>query len=129
LLESSDLVAFAGSGDLGRSREFYEGVLGLPVIEHNDFACVLDANGTVLRVTAVPEVARAGYTVLGWEVADIVATVRGLAAKGVRFLRYDGMDQDGDGIWTTPGGQQVAWFTDPDANTLSLTQTTPGTTQ
>jgi hypothetical protein len=32
------------------------------------------------------------------------------------------MDQDGDGVWTVPGGDQVAWFADPDGNILSLTQ-------
>ena len=40
---------------------FYEQTLDLPVLEQDDFACVLDAHGTTLRVTAVPEVIRAGY--------------------------------------------------------------------
>ena len=122
MLESSDVVAFAAAADLPRARAFYERKLGLPVVEENDFACVFDANGTMLRVTAVPEVLRAGYTVLGWRVTDIEATVRGLTAKGVVFNRYDGMNQDENGIWTTPGGEQVAWFADPDGNTLSITQ-------
>jgi catechol 2,3-dioxygenase-like lactoylglutathione lyase family enzyme len=122
MLESSEVVAFVGAADLVRARSFYEGTLGLPVVEHNDFACVLDANGTMLRVTAVGEVSPAGYTVLGWRVSDIDAAVRGLTARGVAFRRYDGMDQDSRGIWTTPGGEKVAWFTDPDGNTLSLTQ-------
>ncbi len=122
MLESSHVVAFAAATDLHRARVFYEQVLGLPVVDHNDFACVLDANGTMLRVTAVPEVCQAGYTVLGWRVTDVVAAVRGLTARGVVFLRYDGIDQDDDGIWTTPGGDKVAWFADPDGNTLSLTE-------
>ena len=122
MLESSDLVAFAAATDLSRARMFYEQALGLPVVEFNDFACVLDANGTMLRIAAVPEVSGAGYTVLGWRVANIAAIIRDLIARGVVFLRYDGMDQDGDGVWTTPGGEKVAWFTDPDGNVLSLTQ-------
>ena len=122
MLQTSEVVAFVGSADLRQARVFYEQVLGLRLIEQNDFACVLDANGTMLRVTAVTGVARAGYTVLGWQVSDIAAMVRGLTAKGVVFLRYDGMDQDDSGIWTTPGGDQVAWFADPDGNVLSLTQ-------
>lgn len=122
MLESSDVVAFAAAADLPRARAFYEQKLGLPVVEQNDFACVFGANGTMLRVTAVPAVSRAGYTVLGWRVTDIEATVRGLTAKGVVFNRYDSMNQDENGIWTTPGGEQVAWFADPDGNTLSLTQ-------
>ena len=124
MLGSSDLVAFAASTDLPRARAFYEGVLGLPAVEQNDFACVFDANGTMLRVTAVREVSPAGYTVLGWRVADIEAVVAGLSARGVAFSRFDGMEQDDNGIWTSPGGSKVAWFTDPDGNVLSLTQGT-----
>jgi catechol 2,3-dioxygenase-like lactoylglutathione lyase family enzyme len=122
MLESSDLVAFVAAVDLRRARTFYEATLGLPVLEHNDFACVLDAHGTKVRVTAVHVVARGGYTVLGWQVADIEAEIRDLSARGVAFLRYDGMSQDDHGIWTTPAGEKVAWFADPDGNTLSLTQ-------
>jgi len=122
MLGSSEVVAFAAATDLHRARAFYEQVLGLPVVAQNDFACVLDANGTALRVTAVPEVRPASYTVLGWKVTDIAATVRGLAVRGVVFLRYDGMNQDEDGVWTSPSGDKVAWFADPDGNILSLTQ-------
>ena len=122
MLESSDVIAFAGATDLDRARAFYERTLGLTVTERSDFACVLDAHGTMLRVTAVPKVSPASYTVLGWRVTDISRTVHDLAARGVEFRRYDGMDQDADGIWTTPGGDQVAWFADPDGNVLSLTQ-------
>jgi catechol 2,3-dioxygenase-like lactoylglutathione lyase family enzyme len=122
MLGSSDVIAFAAATDLGRARAFYEQALGLPLAGQNEFACVFDANGTMLRVTAVPEVSRADYTVLGWRVAEIAATVRDLAARGVVFIRYDGMDQDDNGVWTTPGGDQVAWFADPDGNILSLTQ-------
>jgi catechol 2,3-dioxygenase-like lactoylglutathione lyase family enzyme len=122
MLGASEVIAFVSSADLPRARAFYEQVLGLRVTDRNDFACVFDANGTMLRVTAVGEVARPGYTVLGWRVADIAATVRGLTARGVVFLRYDGMDQDESGVWTTPAGDKIAWFSDPAGNVLSLTQ-------
>jgi catechol 2,3-dioxygenase-like lactoylglutathione lyase family enzyme len=122
MLAANDLVAFAATGDLERAREFYSGVLGLPVLHLDDFACVLDAHGTMLRVTAVPGHSPAPFTVLGWKVPDITAMVRELAAAGVGITRYEGMGQDGDGIWTAPSGDKVAWFTDPDGNNLSLTQ-------
>lgn len=32
------------------------------------------------------------------------------------------MVQDELGIWTTPSGAKVAWFKDPDGNTLSVSQ-------
>ena len=122
MLQDSTVIAFAASADLRQARAFYEQVLGLRLVEQNDLACVFDANGTMLRVTAVAEVARPGYTVLGWRVPDIAATVRGLTARGVAFLRYDGMGQDENGVWTTRAGDKVAWFADPDGNVLSLTQ-------
>jgi catechol 2,3-dioxygenase-like lactoylglutathione lyase family enzyme len=122
MLESSAVIAFAPASDLARARGFYELTLGLRFVEQSDFACVFDANGTMLRITAVSEVAHPGYTVLGWRVADIEAAVQALTLKGVKFTQYDGMDQDLSGIWATPGGDKVAWFTDPDGNNLSLTQ-------
>jgi catechol 2,3-dioxygenase-like lactoylglutathione lyase family enzyme len=122
MLGSADLIAFAATSDLDRAVAFYGEILGLALIDRNDFACVFDANGTMLRVTAVPRVALAGYAVLGWRVTDIVSTVEALANRGVVFMYYDSMDQDENGVWTTPGGDKVAWFTDLDGNTLSLTQ-------
>jgi catechol 2,3-dioxygenase-like lactoylglutathione lyase family enzyme len=122
VLASAALVAFVGSADLERSRHFYESVLGLEVADHGPYAVALDAHGTTLRVTAVPQVSVAAYTVLGWTVADITATVAALARADVRTERFEMMDQDEAGIWTTPGGDRVAWFKDPDGNTLSVTQ-------
>jgi hypothetical protein len=75
-----------------------------------------------LRIQKVDRKPRIGYTVLGWEVTDIQKTVRQLSKAGVKFMRYDGLDQDADGIWQAPSGAQVAWFQDPDDNTLSLTE-------
>ena len=122
MLTTSDLIAFAPATDLARARSFYETVLGLPVVTENAYACVLDAHGTMLRVTAVPEVAHPGYTVLGWRVTDIGETVADLESRGVEFARYDGVEQDAHGAWTTPNGDRVAWFADPDGNVLSLTE-------
>jgi catechol 2,3-dioxygenase-like lactoylglutathione lyase family enzyme len=62
------------------------------------------------------------FTVLGWQVEDIESQIAELSAAGVRFLRFEGMNQDAAGVWVTPGGDLVAWFHDPDGNTLSLTQ-------
>ncbi|HEY6429801.1 MAG TPA: VOC family protein [Acidimicrobiales bacterium] len=121
-LGRAGLVAFVASSDLDNSRAFYEGVLGLEVTQQDGFACVLRSGGTVIRVTLVPEVRTAPYTVLGWEVDDLEATVDTLVARGVSFLRFDGMDQDTRGIWAAPGGDRVSWFPDPDGHVLSLTQ-------
>ena len=50
------------------------------------------------------------------------AAIDNLRSKGVDMLRYPGMDQDDDGVWTPGGGDMIAWFHDPDSNVLSLTQ-------
>ena len=122
MLGGADLVAFVGSADLARAREFYEATLGLRVVEEDPFAVVLDANGTMLRVTAVPDFSPAGFTVCGWMVDDIGATIGALTERGVSFLRFPGMDQDELGVWTAPSQAKIAWFNDPDGNVLSLTQ-------
>ncbi len=121
-LESGRLVAFIPTTNLVRARAFYAGTLGLTVADESPYACVFDANGTMLRVTPVRRVARGRYTVLGWAVDDIEATVQRLVGAGVRFVRYRGMEQDIAGIWTAPDGSRVGWFADPDGNLLSLTQ-------
>ena len=121
-LAGCDLVAFVATTDLARANAFYVTTLGLPVIEENPYACVCDANGTVLRITAVDALTVAPSTVLGWTVPDIVAAVAGLVDRGVTFDRFEGMAQDGLGVWIAPGGARVAWFRDPDGNRLSVTQ-------
>jgi catechol 2,3-dioxygenase-like lactoylglutathione lyase family enzyme len=122
VLGTSAFVGFVPTTDLARARSFYEGTLGLSCTEENPIACVFDADGTVLRVTAVPALTPAGYTIAGWLVDDIGSAVARLRDAGVGFLRFDGMDQDDLGVWTTPDGSKVAWFNDPDGNVLSLTQ-------
>jgi catechol 2,3-dioxygenase-like lactoylglutathione lyase family enzyme len=121
-LRDAGLVAFVGVTDMARGRAFYEGTLGLELVEESPFACEFRTGSTSLRVTLVEEAAAAVYTVLGWAVADIAATIAELEAQGVELDRFDGMEQDELGAWTAPGGARVAWFTDPDGNRLSITQ-------
>jgi catechol 2,3-dioxygenase-like lactoylglutathione lyase family enzyme len=121
MLASASFVGFIPARDLAVARGFYEGTLGLRVVDATPFALVLDAGGTMLRVTPVPGFEARPFTIAGWQVPDIRSTVAALTGKGVAFTRYDGMTQDDLGIWTTPGGDLVAWFKDPDGNTLSLT--------
>lgn len=124
ILGSGKLVAFAATKNPAKARAFYEGVLGLRLLEDEQpFALVFDANGTMLRVTTVEEHSPAPFTVLGWGVASIDETVERLTAAGVKFQRYPGLN-DGDprGIWTAPGGARIAWFNDPDGNVLSVTE-------
>jgi catechol 2,3-dioxygenase-like lactoylglutathione lyase family enzyme len=127
ILGASKLIAFAPVTDPARARAFYEGVLGLRLVEdQSPFALVFDANGTMLRVTPVGQHQPDPFTVLGWEVDSIETTVTQLVAAGVQFERYTGLnDTNPQAIWTAPGGAQIAWFKDPDGNLLGLTQFPP----
>jgi catechol 2,3-dioxygenase-like lactoylglutathione lyase family enzyme len=121
-LPGGELVAFVPTADLERSHAFYGGVLGLSRVEASPFANAYDVGGSRLRVTRVDGPPAASFTVLGWSVPDVAAAIDALEARGVAFERYDGMAQDEAGVWTAPSGAKVAWFKDPDGNTLSLSQ-------
>jgi len=119
-LDDARITSFVGVSDLDAAERFYGGVLGLTLADQRPFALVADAGPTQLRITLVGEVRAAPYTVLGWQVADLEGEIDRLVEAGVTFNRYDGMEQDGRGIWTAPGGARIAWFLDPDGNNLSL---------
>ena len=122
MLGRCDVVPFVPTTNPERARLFYERTLGLRLVEDGPFALVFDANGVRLRVTKVESFVPAAYTVLGWVVRDILATVEALGRAGVVCERYPGLAQDDAGVWTSPSGARVAWFKDPDGNVLSLTQ-------
>jgi catechol 2,3-dioxygenase-like lactoylglutathione lyase family enzyme len=122
MLGSARIVAFAPTTDPKRAKAFFSDTLGLKLVSEDPYALVYDAHGTPLRVATVQQLTPAPYTIVGWLVPDIAATVRGLRERGVAFQRFPGMTQDADGVWTAPGGGKVAWFKDPDSNTLSVTQ-------
>ncbi|HEX3775855.1 MAG TPA: VOC family protein [Polyangiaceae bacterium] len=122
MLREASVTPFLGATDLKRARAFFEGVLGLEVVSVDGFALVLRTGSGTIRVTQVETAANAPYTVLGWDVPDVASAVRELAARGVAFNRYPGMEQDELGVWIAPSGSRIAWFLDPDGNVLSLAQ-------
>jgi catechol 2,3-dioxygenase-like lactoylglutathione lyase family enzyme len=122
MLNTSKIMAFIPTTDYDKARAFYEGVLGLRVASQDGHAMVLDANGTTIRVTKVQDFQPFPWTILGWQVADIASTVAALRGRGVTFERYGFLEQDDAGVWTAPSGDKVAWFKDPNGNTLSVSQ-------
>ena len=78
-----------------------------------------------MHVYLSPEHAgRSTATLVGWDVDDIEAVVDELISEGVRFEHYDepGLRTDAKGIATFEGEAKVAYFKDPDGNTLSIAQ-------
>jgi catechol 2,3-dioxygenase-like lactoylglutathione lyase family enzyme len=120
-LSQYNIIGFLTIVDVARAKEFYRDTLGLRLLsEEPPFALVFEANGIMLRLGMGKEVPPFRGTVLGWEVPDVAAAVRDLERAGVQFERYPQLPQDELGVWSAPGGAQVAWFKDPDGNTLSL---------
>lgn len=124
ILAATAHVAFVPIGDKEQALAFYRDQLGLSLVaDQSPFALVFDLHGTELRATFVEEFKPQPFTILGWRVAHIEAVATQLQAAGVRFNSYPGLnDQHPLAIWTAPGGTQIAWFTDPFGNVLSLQQ-------
>jgi predicted enzyme related to lactoylglutathione lyase len=116
-------IAFIPTTDAAAARTFYETALGLNFVSQDNFALVFRVGSaqTMLRIVCAPQPFTPNpFTIFGWEVDDIHATIADLKTRGVEFLRYGFFEQDEAGVWTAPGGSKVAWFKDPDGNTLSL---------
>ena len=122
MLTTFDLIAFVPTAQPDRARDFYANVLGLRLVSEDGFALVFEAHGSMLRIAKMAQLQPAPYTVLGWRVPNIAAAVAALAARGVAFEKYAGLSQDTAGVWASPSGARIAWFKDPDGNTLSLTE-------
>jgi catechol 2,3-dioxygenase-like lactoylglutathione lyase family enzyme len=120
VLGTNALIAFVATTQPELAKTFYRDILGLRLVSDEEFALVFDANGTTLRIAKVDELRPQAHTVIGWQVNDIESTIRALVSRGVRFERYEGLEQDDLAIWSSGGGK-IAWFKDPDGNVLSLT--------
>jgi predicted enzyme related to lactoylglutathione lyase len=110
--------------DLQKAREFYGETLGVKteVIDEENGLMTLHLagdRGTLIYLS--PDFTPASYTILNFPVDDVEGAVDELAARGVSFERYDGMEQDEKGIAHGPG-PQIAWFKDPAGNVLSVHQ-------
>ena len=120
ILTGAKAGTFLCTRDRAVARAFYGGTLGFTLKHEDDHALVFDLNGTNLRISPLANFTPQPFTVLGWQVDDVPAAVKALTAAGIRFARFEGLEQDGLGIWSPGGPVKVAWFTDPDGNVLSV---------
>ncbi len=102
MFDKYKVIAFVSTAQPVRARTFYHETLGLRLLEDTPFVFVFAAGTTMLRVSKVQRLTLAPYTVLGWKVPDVRATVTELVNKGVIFERYDTLSQDDSGVWTSP---------------------------
>jgi catechol 2,3-dioxygenase-like lactoylglutathione lyase family enzyme len=126
MFESTRAYSGFAVDDLEKARQFYGETLGLKT-------SILDAENGLMtlhlagdRDTLVylqPDSTPASYTILNFPVADVDGAVDELSARGVRFERYDGMEQDEKGI-ARGDGPTIAWFKDPAGNVLAVHEAT-----
>ncbi len=117
-----DVKAFSGFAvdDIEKARAFYADTLGVKTTEEHGLLTLHLAGGE--RPTLIypkPDFTPATYTILNFPVEDVEAAVDELTSRGVKFERYEGMGQDEKGI-TRGQGPDIAWFTDPAGNVLSV---------
>jgi catechol 2,3-dioxygenase-like lactoylglutathione lyase family enzyme len=122
MLTNAAVMSFIPTRDFACARTFYVDLLGLTPVSQDDFALEVASGATHIRITKVEEFTPFPFTLLGWRVPDVLSAVRALAEKGVIFERYHFLQQDEDDIWVAPGGTKIAWFRDPEGNTLSLSE-------
>ena len=89
--------------DMARAQEFYEGKLGLSVVQAGADDSRLYASGGVTSLHVYPSPTHAGCstaTLATWYVEGLTTDARGISPR--------------------PGGGKVAWFKDPDGNTFAV---------
>ena len=122
MLTAGKMVGFVLTKDYEQARAFYEGKLGFNFVSLDQFALVIRAGENMIRIVKMPDFVPLRSTVLGWEVGDVEALVGWLVGRGVATEKYPWVQDKERGIWTTPDGNKVAWFKDPDGNVLSVSQ-------
>ena len=121
-LSNAQVRATVAVSDLPRAVEFYEGKLGLSpqgddAMGHvRIYPC---GNGSLLQVYASEHAGTATATVASWTATDFDSVVDDLGAKGVSFEALGDPATDDRGVHTY-GEHRVAWFKDPDGNTIAI---------
>lgn len=119
-------VAFLSVSNRVKAKDFYAYKLGLKIVYEDDFALVMELGNSTLRISELKNFEPQRFTVLGWEVDDIVSSAKRLISLNIKPKRYDGLEQDEMGIWNSPSTcVRVMWFEDPDGNILSLSDSLP----
>jgi len=121
MIGKTNAVPTIGVSDLGRAEGFYGGILGLKEVDKNKYVAVYTSGNGRVQVYLTDQAGTNRATYVTWDVDDVGAEVNELKTKGVAFEHYDnmaGMSREGE--VHTMGGEQAAWFKDPDGNILCL---------
>ena len=122
MLGDKDASANIAVKNLEISRKFYEDILGLKKIGSEVQGVIVYRSGNSTVIVYQSQYAGTNQaTAVTWRVGeDMEGAVQGLKDKGVRFEHYDMPNITPKGDIQVRGNMKVAWFKDPDGNTLSL---------
>jgi catechol 2,3-dioxygenase-like lactoylglutathione lyase family enzyme len=122
MLENAKSYHGLAVDDLQKAQAFYGDTLGLKVEvldQDNGLMSMQRPGGETTLLYLSPDLQVGNYTVLNFDVDDVEAAVDALTARGIEFLRYEGIPQDEKGIMRG-NGPDIAWFKDPAGHTLSV---------
>lgn len=123
MLGDKDVIATVAVKDLAVGRKFYEGTLGLKVVDAQGSEAITFQSGRSLLIVYRSQYAGTNKaTALNWKVGDSLEhIVDELRKKGVTFEHYEmpGLTLKGD-VHVMGDRFRTAWFKDPDGNIVSL---------
>ena len=124
MLTEKKVKAFVITTDAKASKKFYSEILGFKFLNGDEYGLEFELHNALLRISITTEeyAKPQPHTVLGWCVPDIYLSVRWLKSKGIKFERYEFLQQDDDDVWNAKSGTKVARFKDPHGNLLSIDQ-------
>lgn len=126
MLAGAEVYVNLGTSDVERTVAFYEGTLGLPLVQRRELVegrpeVIFEAGGTKICIeggegTPSPP-KNPPFT---FRVADIESAVAELRGRGVAFEEYDLPSLKTEGGIAEVAGVKAAWFKDPDGYLLAV---------
>jgi predicted enzyme related to lactoylglutathione lyase len=130
MLRDSRAFSSFSVDDLEAARDFYGGALGLDVVVDDRMGLLSVAlpGGGAAIIYPKEDHSPATFTVLNFTVDDVGAAADRLAAAGAQLQRYPQFGEpDAKGVYrgAPEGMPDIAWFTDPAGNILSVVSEGP----
>jgi catechol-2,3-dioxygenase len=110
------------SKDLSETKDFYHRLVGLEILEENEYAIVFRCGSGRLDVTKSTTGTSDTQTQAAWFVTDLQSEIEELRSRGVKIEDYDipGLKTE-DGV-ADIGFAWAAWIVDPGSNALGIFQ-------
>jgi catechol 2,3-dioxygenase-like lactoylglutathione lyase family enzyme len=122
MLGDKEAVATIAVKDLAAARKFYEGTLGLKVVNAQGEEAITFQSGSSKVIVYRSQFAGTNKaTAANWLLGkDLERVVAALAERGVPFEHYDMPGMTRIGHVHAAGDIKAAWFKDPDGNIIAL---------